>query len=274
MQRGNLKARFPITKMDEIGEAMLRFNKMADEIERLVERVRSTETARMSILQELAHDLRTPVASLKSMLETLSIRGEKVPGDLRAELMSLSVKEVDYFANLVEDLLFLAQASEPKYNQTPDRIEIADLVEGEVQGCEKSATENPVSVTRDFRLSTEEIRGDAHLLRRLFRNALDNAMSFAKRSITVRLTNPDLSHLECVIEDDGPGFSDQAIREFGHRKMSRKFSPSDNRRASIGLGSVIMTTIVHLHRGEIQASNRTDAGGKPLGGRVRIVLPM
>ena len=65
MRGGNLSARFPVGKMDEVGQLMLEFNKMADEIQRLVETIKNNEQVRMRRLQELAHDLRTPVASLE-----------------------------------------------------------------------------------------------------------------------------------------------------------------------------------------------------------------
>ena len=115
LQSGNLSARFPITKMDEVGQAMQRFNRMAEEISHLVEQVKSAEKSRMRLLQELAHDLRTPVASLKSLIENLDNGDAPIDPRLHGELIGLSLKEVDYFERLVEDLLVLAQVSEPRY---------------------------------------------------------------------------------------------------------------------------------------------------------------
>ena len=276
LQSGNLKARFPITKMDGIGEAMLRFNKMADEIERLVERLKTIEKSRMSLLQELAHDLRTPVSSLKSMLETLSCQdGRPLPEDIKKELTTLSIREVDYFEHLVEDLLFLAQASEPKYNTVTETVDLADLIKSEIESSEKSTLPNgnKIAINQSFQFSEKEIKGDSHLLRRLFRNALDNAVFSAKKDVMVKLKINKENLVECLIEDDGNGFSEEAFREFGHRKVSRKFASQSLRRASIGLGSVIMQTVVQLHRGDLQVANLTDSKGKILGAQVRIVLP-
>ena len=282
LQKGNLKARFPVTRMDEIGEAMLRFNKMADEIERLVERLKTIEMSRMLILQELAHDLRTPVASLQSMLETLQSKGDALKPDLRNELLLLSQKEVEYFANLVEDLLFLAQASEPRYNHTPEEVDLTEMLEAEIESSHKSNSTDGGKVV--IHLTTDKsrsikMRGDKHLLRRLLRNAIDNAVSFANANVYVSLRVSDDEKVECTFQDDGPGFNPEALKEFGRRKMSRKYTSSFQRRASIGLGSVIMNTVVTLHRGEISVCNKTDAGkpessGKITGAEVRIILPV
>ena len=140
LQGGNLKARFPVRSKDEIGRVMSRFNRMADEIERLVEQIRGVEKSRMALLQELAHDLRTPVASLKNLLETLDAyqlseakkSGEKDP--VGVELVTLAIKEVEYFERLVEDLLVLAQVSEPRYRSGKDQVLFNELLEDEADG--------------------------------------------------------------------------------------------------------------------------------------------
>jgi signal transduction histidine kinase len=127
LKKGNLKARFSIEKMDDVGKAMSRFNQMADEIERLVSQLKETEQSRMSLLQELAHDLRTPVASLKHLLETFQGEKEALSEALKKEMMGLALREVEYFERLVEDLLVLAQVNEPKYRADRKPVSFVDL---------------------------------------------------------------------------------------------------------------------------------------------------
>lgn len=218
LQNGNLKARFPIRRNDEIGQAMKRFNTMAEEIERLVEQVRHIEHSRMSLLQDLAHDLRTPVASIKTLIETLSVQGPKLTPEIQSEILRLAEAEVGYFEKLVEDLLFLARVGEPRYQVGHEKVDLSVLInqEGknalsrsesqasnlniECQGPANWPSQSPGSV---------EIHGDEQLLRRMLRNAIENAKSFAQGKVLIRWEIADAGRVDVFIEDDGPGFGDR-----------------------------------------------------------------
>jgi K+-sensing histidine kinase KdpD len=76
-----------------------------------------------------------------------------------------------------------------------------------------------------------------------------------------------------TIQDDGPGFSDDAIKGFGERRISRALEKSKGNRVSVGLGSVIMKTVAELHRGHVVAKNRINSSGQVLGAEIAISLP-
>ncbi len=281
LQSGNLKARFVIKRKDEFGQAMMRFNTMADEIEKLVEHLRAIESSRTKLLQELAHDLRTPIASLKSLLETLTYKSERIDATTKAELMSLSLQEVSYFERLVEDLLFLSQVAEPRF-QNDKKVSLTAVLKDEADKIslryrhEERHQENKINFS--IAVGEEEclLAVDENILRRLFRNALENAASFAKSEVRVSVNvvasqNPQSQFL-VTIEDDGPGFSPEILTHFGERRVSRKLEKDRNNRISVGLGSVVMKTICNSIKASLKASNRTGIGDQPGGARVEIEL--
>ena len=275
LQKGNLKARFPIKKRDEFGAAMVRFNQMANEIELLVDRLVNTEKARMKLLQELAHDLRTPVASLKNLLETLQTREGSLKPDVKTELISLSVKEIDYFERLIEDLLTLAQVSEPRYHAKGESVDLVAIVndEGESAAVRFRTQEKKLKLKNDIQVDTLSTQGDALLLRRMFRNVFFNAFSFAKNQVSVSLKfSADKASAMIIIDDDGSGFSEEGIQSFGIRRVTRVLGSEQNGRLSVGLGSVIVKTVAELHRGSVQVENRLDSTGKVVGARVTLTL--
>jgi signal transduction histidine kinase len=275
LQRGNLKARFPIGRMDELGLAMVRFNKMADEIERLVDRLHSVEKSRITLLQDLAHDLRTPIASLKNLLATIEKKSQTADQEIRGELLFLSRKEVEYFERLVEDLLVLAQMSEPSYQGDQHSISLLEILNEESESVFAHGDANGKTVEIRGGLASEkyEVIGDAHLLRRLFRNALENAYSFAKSKVNIVILDSAAHDLTVLVQDDGPGLSDAALKGFGERRVSRAVEISNGNRLSVGLGSVIMKTVAEIHRGKILASNRKNPSGEILGAEIQIFLP-
>ncbi len=287
LKSGNLKARFPIGRMDELGQAMSRFNKMADEIERLVERLRAVEKSRMVLLQDLTHDLRTPVASLKNLLSTIEKKGATEDQAIRSELLSLAQREVDYFEKLVEDLLVLAQVIEPRYQSNQNLVSLLEIVEDESESVSaqsstaesldsdsKNAKEpKRIKVETSISPSDCQVAGDVHLLRRLFRNAFENAYSFAKSEVIVSIGSANSSELKILIQDDGPGLSATAIKGFGERKSTRSLERSNGNRISIGLGSVIMKTVADIHGGSMNARNRCGPSGEVIGAEIQITLP-
>lgn len=273
LQNGNLKARFPIRRSDEIGQAMMRFNTMAEEIERLVEQVRQIERSRMTLLQDLAHDLRTPVASLRTLIETLNLQRAKLPGETQDEILRLAQAEVGYFEKLVEDLLFLARVGEPRYQVGHDRVDIARLIREEGNNARSRAGSSPHKIEVEIRGAdgAGEVLGDEQLLRRMLRNGIENAKSFAKSKVALRWEVAPDGKLEIRIEDDGPGFSSEVLESYGERRISRRLEQSQEGRISLGLGSVIMKTVVRAHGGELRASNDSSLGAS--GAQVHIRLP-
>lgn len=263
LQAGNLKARLPIKKLDEAGRMMTRFNQMADEIESLVCRVRATEMARANLLQELGHDLRTPLASLQNFLETFATKSDRMTPEQKVDLATISLSEVKYLARLVEDLLFLARVDDPRYLPGGQRVDLRELSREEVEIVGAAHPEREFDVEGGGPVS---VFGDPHLLRRLLRNALENARSFAKSRVLIRFEAQGDS-VAWLIEDDGPGFPAGSLESFGEKRGVRTLSAEPGQRLSLGLGSVIMKAVATAHRGEIAAENVPSGGA-----RVRVTL--
>ncbi len=236
--------------------------------------MQNTERSRISLLQELAHDLRTPVASLKNLLETMQAQDSTLPIHLRQELLMLSLKEAEYFQRLVEDLLILAQVSDPRYNLNRVHLDLSELVADEAESKAFKGQHDPkegglIKLILNTPDEPVEISGDSHLLRRMIRNALDNAFSFARSQVTVTLKVNGSQGVSLYIEDDGPGLSPEALASFGQRRLTRALGRQEDGRLSVGLGSVIMKALAQLHSGTVQAMNHSETVG---GTGARVVI--
>lgn len=262
IHRGNLKARFPVERNDEIGRAMERFNRMADEIEILVQKLETAQQARNAMLQELAHDLRTPVASLRSMTETIFQR-ISIPPDL-TEISNLALREIEYISRLVEDLLLLSQVSDQRYRAQPAPVDLMALFKDEGEGLQSRFGRK-----FELRSGTREalVLGDGQLLQRLARNSLENAFSFAVSRVEV-LVEANSNQVRVLVSDDGPGFDEKSLAEFGVRRGRRQIEARRGNRLSLGLGSVIMKAIVFAHGGTLTPRNAPLGGGE-----LEIVIP-
>lgn len=266
IKAGDWQRRMPIDRLDEVGHLMQEFNRMADEIEAAVKAMKQAESSRTNLLQQLAHDLRTPVAGLRSLIETLEMRYESLNPEARAELFSMAGREIEYFARLVEDLLFLAQVQDPRYRDAVDKVDLGKVIGEELDRLK-------VGIEVEWKGPREGliVHGEPTLLKRLFRNGLENAASFAKSKVDVTAETMN-GKILVTISDNGPGFSPEALKSFGEKRFSRLVDSQQGGRVSVGLGSVIMATVVVAHGGVISVRN-IEQDGKVQGGEVRIELP-
>jgi signal transduction histidine kinase len=271
LEQGDLKARFEIKRFDEFSGLLLDFNRMAAEIERLISHVRDAEKTRTHMMQELGHDLKTPLTALKTSFETLKFHFGKMSEADRQDLLNMMGAEIEYFKELLETLMTMAQLDEPLYKDLTTSLDLSEILNQEIKNRQIKETSHLHWADNTKSSTPLTIKGDAHLILRLFKNALDNASRYAKSEITVEATAEN-NLVNISVTDDGPGFDEASLQSFGTRSGKRKRREGQELHFSLGLGSFIMKTIVELHGGNIFIENRK-AQGKILGAKLIISLP-
>ncbi|MBX3021982.1 MAG: HAMP domain-containing histidine kinase [Bdellovibrionales bacterium] len=260
MKNGDLQARFPFGN----NRLAQNFNEMASEIEKLVQLLRASEDVRVRILQELTHDLKTPVASLRLLLESLRDKSAEMSKEQMDDFFNTSIQETHYFSRLVQDLLFISGVNDPQFKKGTKRIDLAQLVAAELTVF---ATHDEIKSMFHCESDPAFVYGEELLLQRLVRNGIDNAFSFAEHEVEVRLSATP-THWWIDISEDGPGASEEDMALFGNKRSSRHLR-TDQQRISLGLGSVIMRKIATSYGGDV-ALQRSQ--GRLKGATLRISL--
>jgi len=236
--------RLPVpTAQDEIHRLAVTLNAMLDRIDLATQRQRT-------FVGDAAHELRSPIASLRVQLEVSQRLGPTVDWD---GLIDDVLVDVDRLDRLVEDLLALARLDEAHGNLLrTGPVELAPLIENAVGGYEHARV--PVSLTASAQATVE---GDPDGLRRVAINLIDNAVRYATRSVTVSLTQPDDSTVVLTVSDDGPGIpANERKRVFD--RFYRVHSSRARDKGGTGLGLAIVRDVVDAHGGRIALDARSD----------------
>ena len=259
IQQGKLQSRFPTSRINSMTHVMDHFNRMADELVRLVDTTRAAEKARFTLLRELSHDLRTPIAAIRGLTENLSDYADRLNPQERESLLASARNEIAYLQNLVDDLFFLAEMNEPKYRKNSEEISLAKLLESDILMLNRLAEQKASGVRFELRVECDPERtlmlADSHLMQRALRNLLDNCSRFARSttSVTLSCTHKAL----CItIEDDGPGFPADLLSSGA---PGESWQPTGAPKKSLGLE--ISNHIFGLHAGKLELRNATDERG-------------
>jgi two-component system sensor histidine kinase CpxA len=239
--QGDLSARVQSKRGDEIGALERSFDQMA-------ERIETRLSAERRLLQDVSHELRSPLARLAFAVE-LARSGEN-PG---AALGRIN-REVGRLTVLVEELLKLAQAEGDPSSREPEDFPLRDLL---LALAEDHALEAGARGCR-LTVSAQEpgmVRGERELLRRAVENVLRNAVRHApdETAIATELRQQP-GTVTVAIRDHGPGVPDANLVMI-FEPFYRVDSDRSRTSGGIGLGLSIARRAVELHSGRILARN-------------------
>jgi signal transduction histidine kinase len=241
------------TQHDEIGRLARTVNAMLARLQDSVERQRR-------FVADAAHELRSPIASLRTQLETA--RESKHPVDWRAVSGDL-LDETVRMQQLAEQLLLLARADAGTLEARRAPVDLDDVVDTVV---ERLPRDSAVNVDRSA-IEPVQVTGDPLLLEQVVRNLLDNAVRHADREVRVALSRAD-GHAVLTVDDDGPGIPPDRRQE-AFERFARLDGARDRDTGGAGLGLAITADIVRAHDGQIDVSDA------PLGGaRFLLRLPV
>jgi signal transduction histidine kinase len=225
---------------DEVG-------RLARTMNDLLARLEASHRREENFIADAAHELRSPLASLRTQLDVHVMRGTP----LNAADVEALVVEVTRLQVLADNLLVLDAAERRLLGNAP-LVDLDDLLLEEIR-----ATHLPAGRRIDqSAISAAAVRGDPEALQRLVRNLLDNAVKHAAQVVTVSLGD-DGQYARLVVSDDGPGIP-AADRE----RVFERFVRLDaaRQRGGAGLGLAICRAVVDAHEGRIRVEPAPSGG--------------
>jgi signal transduction histidine kinase len=239
---GDLSRRLPTHNgEDELEMLAHTVNRMLDQIEHLLHSVRNVSNA-------IAHDLRTPLAELRSRLEELSLTRPS-PDETFAEI-DTAIADVDQVIAIFNALLRLAEIDSGTRRSGFVEVDVTKVA------TEVAEFYQPVAELKGIALTFESsgslvTAGDPLLLAQAIGNLIDNALKYAQHNgvISVEAKRRSEKIIEVVVSDDGPGIPDDE-----KSKVIERFYRSDASRGTpgVGLGLSLVAAVARLHGGALK----------------------
>jgi signal transduction histidine kinase len=238
---GDLSARAGSKRRDEFGDLARTFDTMADRMETLL-------TAERRLLQDVSHELRSPLARLQFAVELA-----RTSSDRQASLDRIK-KEVLQLTNLVGELIQMTQAEGDPAERRFAPVPLSPLIESVVENCRTEAESKGCRFDLDI-WQPCKVSGDENLLRRAMENVVRNAVRYApdNSKIDISLAR-DNGSVHLAVRDYGPGVPDDALENL-FRPFFRVEDDRARNSGGVGLGLSIARRALLLHNGAIQAQN-------------------
>jgi two-component system, OmpR family, sensor histidine kinase ChvG len=233
-------------RRDEIG---MLARSVFDMTHELRDRIDATE----AFAADVAHELKNPLASLSSAVESLKRVKRR---DLQNQLHGVISDDVRRLDRLITDVADLSRIDAKIARARFDRVDVGAMIEALLAAREERSLNGSCTVAfARPQAGSAAVRGDPSQLLRVFENLLDNAVSFSPNDAVIRIAATATDEVVLVtVDDDGPGIPEKAHEAIFERFHSDRPEAEFGRHS--GLGLAIARTIVEAHDGTIEARDR------------------
>jgi signal transduction histidine kinase len=239
-------------ELRQVGAALdLAAARLAD----LIETDRRTEAARRDLITSISHDLRTPLANLRAMVEAINDGVVDDPDVVRTYAEEM-LRSIETLVAMVDDMFDLSQIHPAALRADTRAIPLAEAVQQAVDGCRLEAQARSISVTTHLD-GTSALRCPARLTR-VLHSLVDNAVRYTPPGGTVAITAAGSDGtVEVTVDDSGPGLTPAQ-----RTAVFEPFWRGDSSRSSrgSGLGLTLAQRITHALGGEIRVSESPGGG--------------
>ncbi len=231
---------------DEIGQ-------LAKTFDHMIERLDDAFQSQKAFIADASHELRGPLTVFKGNLDLLK---RNLSEEDRQEALRDMGAQTERMAKIVEDLLFLAEIESGREGQQ-EIVSLKEILEEGLNRGQQLAGNRKITIGREEDLT---VKGDAHRLRQLFANLINNAIRYTPEEGNITLSLYREGDYACLeVSDTGIGIEPEHLEHIFDR-FYRTDKARSRAKGGVGLGLAIVKGIAEQHRGKVTVTSKPGKG--------------
>ena len=261
LAEGDLKTRVPVLGRDEVASLARAFNQMAEQLEAMDSKQREMEKMRAELIAWVGHDLQTPLASIRAILEALEDGVVDDPETVKRYL-NTAQRDVRSLSALIDDLFQMAQLNAGGFQLERANSSLTDLVSDTLESFAELAARQNIILTGSVESHVDPVDMDTRRIGRVLNNLIGNAIRHTSAHGVIKVEARRTSTgVEVTVKDTGEGIRAEDLPHIfdgfyrGEKSRSRATGGA-------GLGLAISRGIIQAHGGDIRVESEVGKGSR------------
>lgn len=263
---GDYQSRVIVDGRDELAQLGTSFNEMATQLESAAQEREELAKMRRDLTAWVSHDLRTPLTSMRAMVEALNDGLVEDPEQVK-RYYRLILGDVQGMNRLINDLFEMSRLDAGGMKIEMEEDSLSDLISDSIGMFDALAKQRNIKLIGDVAPKLDSVRMNARKIGRVLANLISNALKYTPDNGTIRVEAwRDDAAVYVSVQDSGNGFAEKDIPLLFEQFYRGEGARSRSGGSSAGLGLSIARGIVEAHGGMISAENQN-------GARITFTLP-
>jgi signal transduction histidine kinase len=259
IESGNLAARAQVGGVDEIAALAQSFNNMVEKLQVAEQKQKELDTLRRDLVAWAGHDLRTPLASIRLLIEALADGVVSDPQTVQ-QYFDQAKKQMDNLSLLVDDLFQVSQLDAGGLSLSLEPASLSDLISDTLESFSNLAKKNGIQLEGSAEAGIDPVTMDVQRMGRVLNNLVSNALRYTPTGGKVNICADRLENgVRVAVSDTGEGIpaKDQPhiFERFYRGEKSRNRASGGT-----GLGLAIAKGIIEAHKGYIKVDSEQGKG--------------
>lgn len=261
LAEGDLKTRVPVLGRDEVASLARAFNQMAEQLEAMDSKQREMEKMRAELIAWVGHDLQTPLASIRAILEALEDGVVDDPETVKRYL-NTAQRDVRSLSALIDDLFQMAQLNAGGFQLERANSSLTDLVSDTLESFAELAARQNIILTGSVESHVDPVDMDTRRIGRVLNNLIGNAIRHTSAHGVIKVEARRTSTgVDVTVMDTGEGIRAEDLPHIfdgfyrGEKSRSRATGGA-------GLGLAISRGIIQAHGGDIRVESEVGKGSR------------